>query len=95
MRTVPKQLICLLSLIFNSVLKKKNKIYNLIRSLENPLSVLNHNKAETRWDFLVVCPTTWIPAFLQPAEKILRGKNVQTLLGFCFLFPPPPAPAMI
>lgn len=83
--------VCSLSSL-TGYLKKKKKIYNLIRSLENPLSVLNHNKAETRWGFLVVCPTTWIPAFLQPTEKNFEGKKYSNCACFgfwvFFFFPP-------
>lgn len=65
----------------------KKKIYNLIRSLENPLPGLNHNKAETRWGFLVACPTTWDLCF-PAAHREVWGKYAQILLFDFFPFPP-------
>lgn len=82
MRTVPELLTCLLSLISNSMQKNKSIILSGVLEILCQFLVITNMKPDEL--SLVVCPTSWIPAFLQPRKKDFEARNIQILLVCCF-----------
>lgn len=80
MRIVPELLVCLLLLIFNSM--QKNKSIILSGVLKILCQFLGITKMKPDELSLVVCPSSWIPAFLQPTKRILKRK----IFKFCLFF---------
>lgn len=85
MRTVPELLICLRSLISNSMQKNKSIILSGVLEILCPFLVLTYMKPDEL--SLVVCPASWIPAFLQPTKKGFWGEKYSSsacLMPFFF-----------
>lgn len=80
MKIVPELLVCLLLLIFNSM--QKNKSIILSGVLKILCQFLGITKMKPDELSLVVCPSSWIPAFLQPTKRILKRK----IFKFCLVF---------